>query len=856
MKIIRTIVLVLVVVLILILLGGFIWYNDLTRGMLPQHSGELSAPGLEASVTVVRDEWGIPQIYAASMHDLFFAQGYTQAQDRWWQMEFSRHVGSGSISELTGKTDSVLRSDLFLRTVGWRRSAEAEIQTYPEEVITSLQAFSDGVNAYMNSRDLGDMALEYGVLGLTGVSIAKEPWTPVDSIVWGKALAWNLAGNRDEENERLELYQTVGPELTQAYFPDWPFGQKPTIIQPEDVAAMQAAETTAARYDTVASAGLMAGNLPLNTTFGFGQGEGIGSNDWVVSGDLTETGMPLLADDPHLGIQMPSIWYEIGLHCAPVSDSCPMDVVGFALPAAPAIIIGHNANIAWGVTNVGWDVQDQFMIKLNPDNPLQYEWNGTWRDIVVHNEVIEFGDGEEPLTIQVRETHVGPIVNDNRLGDDGLPLGFNIENPMALRWTGLDNGTLFVSVLKLNRAQNWDEFREALSFWNVPAQNFVYADIEGNIGYQTPGSVPVRAEGESGLIPTTCAADTCAWQGYVPFDMLPRVFNPERGYIATANQALVPLEYYTGLAQQMCQDVPTESLESCESRNYAFSQDWDYGYRGQRIVELLTTTGPHSIESFQRIHGDNKMIAAEELMPYLAPLSFDNPDVTGARDWLLNWDYQMHMDSPEAALYGFFWQRLMVNLYNDQLPEDWTANGGGMQMWATTVLAEQPDNLWWDDMISTPDVVETRDDILKRSFQEGYDAAVAQLGSSRDAWKWGTLHTATFASNPLGVSGIDLIENMVNRGPVAASGGPSIVNATSWSIDDFSVQALPSMRMIVDLGDLTRSVSMHTTGQSGHPFSEHYGDMIESWRMIQYHPMLFSLDQVEAAAANTLILKP
>ncbi len=857
MKIIQIILLVLFALVLLVLLGGFLVFNDWTRGPLPQISGEITLPvgaqstggGLKDTVEIFRDKWGVPHIYASSSYDLFFAQGYTQAQDRWWQMEFSRHLGSGRIQELTGKNDEVMANDIGLRQMGWRRVAEREVaEIYDADTIAILQAFADGVNAYILNRAPGDLAFEYNLLGVTGVNIEIEPWTPADSVVWGKALAWNLADD-GEEMLRSAMVEKLGEAMTAEYFAPWPYGEKPTMILPEDLPLddESVGATHVSSNDTAGIAGLQAAFAP---SFGMVRGDGIGSNNWTVSGQLTESGKPLLANDMHLGIQMPSIWYEIGLHCQPVSDECPYNVTGFQLSPAPLITAGHNDNIAWGFTDHTDDVVDYYLIKVNPDNPLQYEWNGEWRDMIVHDEVIHLGDSSETTTIQVRETHLGPIINDNELDENGQPMGFNNVDPRAMRWTALEPGTLFQGVVQLTKAQNWNEFRDALRFWNVPSQNVVCADIEGNIGMQNPGNIPIRANGHSGTLPIPGWTDEFEWKGYIPFDDLPRVYNPERGYVETANQANVPLEYFDQLRAKL-------SDQFGEDSNYMYSQDWAYGYRGQRIAELIEQLAPHNAETFRTIQGDNKNISAEELMPYLKALQLDDANLTEVRDWLAAWDYQMHMDSPQAALYAEFWVRLIDNLFNDQIEGIHEAGGDGRQMWATYLLAQKPDDAWWDD-VNTPDITETRDDILIRSFREGYDETVKALGSDRSKWKWGSLHTSTFVSNPLGLSGIDLIESIVNRGPTATSGSTDTVNATGWlaSSGNFETRGLPSERVIYDLSDWTRSLSMHTTGQSGHPFSDHYSDMIDPWRNIEYKPMLWTREQVEAAAVTTLILKP
>jgi len=852
MKIVRIVLLVVLAVVVIVVLGGFVVYSNWTRSPLPQEDGELSVPGLNDRVEILRDQWGIPHIYAGTTHDLFFAQGYSQAQDRWWQMEFFRHIPAGRLSELIGRENG-LEADRLFRSYGFREVVERELSdTYDAQMVAVLQAFADGVNAYITNRAPGDLALEYNVLGLTGIHIQVEPWTPADTLMWGKFMAWNLSENADRELTRSRVIEALGEAMTDQWAPPWPFGEKPTILQPEDLPISDSSLTTQSQRE----ASLIDADTTMNKVnavlaqWGFTRGADIGSNNWVAAGSMTQSGKPLLANDPHLGIQMPSIWYEIGLHCQPVSDACPYNVTGFTFSPAPGIVIGHNDHIAWGFTNVGADVQDYYLIHVNPDNPLQYEWNGDWRDMTIREETIQFGDGKPPVTLQIRVTHLGPIMNDYRIDEDtGEMGGYNNDDPMALRWTALEPGAVFRAILDLDRAANWQDFRSALQYFDVPSQNAVYADLEGNIGYQTPGHIPIRAAGHSGLVPIAGWTDEYEWKGYIPFDDLPRTLNPARGYIATANQAVVPLEYYDQLRVELGSQFGDDS-------NYVISQEWAWGYRAQRIVEMLEANAPHTVQTFEAIQGDDKSISAEELLPYLADLQFDDARLADARDWLLQWDDQMQMDSPQAALYANFWRRLKANLFNDQLPEG-ISTEGSQAMWAIHQLVEDPDNVWWDNS-TTPDVVETRDDIMALSFREAYENTVAALGEARDNWRWGTLHTATFVSSPLGASGIDLIENIVNRGPVATSGSSEIINATGWNTDsgNFSVVSLPSMRIIIDLGDLSQSVAINTTGQSGHPYSPHYGDMIDMWRNIQYHPMLWTRQQVEQAAVNRLILNP
>ncbi|MFQ3646430.1 MAG: penicillin acylase family protein [Anaerolinea sp.] len=849
MKILRYLLLAVLVIVISAGVLLAVTVNNWVNGPLPQHSGELRVEGLRDRVEIIRDAYGVPHIYASNLQDLLFAQGYTQAQDRWWQMEFARHTGHGRIMELTGYNRSLIGTDAFIRKVGWSAAAERDLAALPEEYQQYLQWFADGVNAYILPRGASQLAFEYNVLGLTGVNIPLKPWTPLDTLVWTKVMAWNLGSNYGYELYRSALYEALGEEMSEQYAADFLFERHTTIIQPEDLPPFGA--PFAPPLDTAGIRGLprSAADLTLDNGILMGRGSGIGSNNWVVGGSRTVTNMPLLANDPHLSIGMPSIWYQIGLHCQPVSAECPFNVRGFTFAPNPGVVIGHNGQIAWGVTNVGWDTQDLYLIKVNPDNPLQYEWNGEWRDMTTRREIIEFGDSNDSLELNVRITHLGPIINDFAVQDDGTLGGYEQERPMALRWTSeREIGTIFQALMLLNQAQNWDEFRVALSYWDAPSQNFVFADREGNIGYQTPGRMPVRAPGHTGLLPVDGSTDAFEWRGYVPYEFLPSVFNPERGYIATANQALVPFEYYASLAEGLADQFGADA-------HYVFSYDWASGYRGQRIVDLIEATPQHSVQTFRAIHGDNQFGIARDMAPFLQALDMGDAATNELRDWMLNWDYQMNADSGQAALFALVWRQVVQRTFNDQLAlAEGEATGGTHEQAAIFNLLQAPENAWWDDI--TTDATETRDDILIAAFRAAAEEAPRLLGSNRQNWRWSTLHRAVFVSNPLGLSGIGLIENFVNSAPIGLAGGTEIVNAIDFRLADFSVRSSPSMRMIIDIGSPDNSLSIQTTGQSGHPASPHYTSMIDRWSRVEYNPMLFTREAVQAAAASTLILLP
>jgi len=835
----------------LLLIGGAILVQDIVTRPLPQYDGTIIVEGLRSSVEILRDAHDVPHIYSSNMHDLFFAQGYIQAQDRWWQMEFWRHTASGTLSQLVGRTTASLRADIFIRTLGWRQVAERELATMDDETRSWLEAFCSGINAYISPRSPSQLALEYTVLGLTGIKFDIAPWTPIDTLVFGKLMAWDMGLEESKDILRGVLYERIGQAMTDAWLtPPWPYDERPTIIRPEDLPSLL--EENALNVPSPEPMMSLTGQSACihqewsEISAAIGTGPGGGTNAWVISGEHAESGMPLLANDTHLGIQLPTVWYQIGLHCIEGDDPA-FDVVGFTFPASLGVVVGHNGSIAWGISNGFPDVHDAYRLRINPENAFQYEWNGQWRDMTVREEAIRFGDGSQPLAITIRETHLGPIVTDNRFDPaTGEVSGFDNEEPIAQRWTALDPGTVSRAVLAINQATNWDAFRNALRYWDVPAQHFVYADIDGNIAYQFAGRVPIRSKDHDGLAPSAGWTDEYEWKGFLPFGALPHVLNPVGGVIIAANHAAVPPSYYDILAADLG-----------EGFNYTISQDIDYAYRAARIEELLAATPLHSIETFQEIQADVRLSSADEILPYLADLEL-LAGVDSAYRWLLDWDRHFTATSSEAVLYACFWRSLVLGIFGDELGSNAShLVGGDREMWAIRLLLDEPDNAWWDD-VSTIDHIEERDEILARAFANGYADAVALCGTDRTLWAWGDVHAATFVSNPLGKSGVGLFENLVNRGPFPASGMTDTVNNSRWtaSLDSFDVKSIPALRMIIDLANPAGSIGIHSTGQSGHPMADGYDDLIDPWSDVDAHPMLWTREQVVDEAASRLILEP
>lgn len=786
----------------------------LIRRNFPAISGTIKAAGLQSQVKVYRDKWGIPHIYASNPHDLFFAQGYVHAQDRFWQMEFWRRVGSGRLSEILG--ESALENDRFIRTVGWHRTAAQELEQLDDQMRTVLEAYAEGVNAYVSTHR-GRLGLESTILGLTGVKFDPEPWTPLNTLTWAKVMAWDLGGNRGDELLRAHVAARLGVSAVGAVMPPYPDDYPVIVPHP----------LTGATLDALPEAAFETHVLGMGDDPSASLRAGLGSNNWVVAGSRTETGIPLLANDPHLGIQMPSIWYEIGLHCEPVGPDCPYNVVGTSFASAPGVIIGHNDHIAWGVTNLGPDVQDLFIERVNPENPNQYGYQGEWLDMEVVREEITVAGEEAPVVVNARITRHGPIINDVVGGTEEK--WFFGWQPLALSWTALQPGTLMRSVLLLDKATNWEEFREALSYWDVPSQNFAYADVEGNIGYQAPGRIPIRASG-NGSTPVPGWAGEYEWVDYISFDELPRAFNPPEGYIVTANHAVVG------------PDFP-----------YFLGMDWAPGYRARRIVELIEADPSLSLADMQAIQGDSSPIYAQDVLPYLLALSSDAPRLAEALELLRNWDGRAVRDSAGAALFEAFRLHLIDLTFGDELGERLLRRARSTAGVALIGLLADETSPWFDD--ATTPQVETRDEILLQALEEAAEELTETLGRNMARWQWSDLHTATFENQSLGQSGIALVEALFNRGPVAVDGSIATVNNTGYSTSrPYGVVTVPSYRQILDLGDFTRSVSMHTTGQSGHPYHRHYDDMIDSWRDIEYHPMLWGRADVEADAEGVLVL--
>nr|WP_066883994.1 penicillin acylase family protein [Carbonactinospora thermoautotrophica] len=813
------------------------------RRSFPQVDGTLSVPGLTTRVEVVRDKWGVPQIYADNALDLFRAQGYVHAQDRFWEMDVRRHVTAGRLSEMFGP--STLKVDKLIRTMGWRKIAEQELERIDPETRRYLQAYAEGVNAYLDEREGAELGLEYTLLAMENGDYRPEPWTPADSLSWLKAMAWDLRANVTQEIDRALLTEKLSVDQIEQLYPPYPYGRHQPILSRGDVRGK--------RFDPEAPAPL---RLPVGVRKQLAElsrelakippllgpnGTGIGSNSWVVSGALTTTGKPLLANDPHLAPKLPSIWYQMGLHCRKITGQCPFDVAGFTFSGVPGVIIGHNDKIAWGFTNLGADVSDLFLEKVRGDT---YEYKGRQVSLEINQEIIKVA-GQDDVLLTVRATKHGPLISDVseefRKAGAGAPLPESMREPrreyaVALSWTALKPSRTADAIFKLNTARNWTEFRAAAKLFAVPAQNMIYADTQGNIGYQMPGYLPLRNSGD-GRWPVPGWVDSYEWKAApVPFDQLPYALNPKEGYLVTANNAVIPPGY-----------------------PYLITEDWDYGYRSQRITELLhqrlkENGNKVDAQALRDIQLDNRNPNAELLTPYLLRLRVD-PFTREAQELLRHWDYTQPPESAAAAYFNAVWRQTLLLTFGDQMPKEVQPDGGDRWFEVVRGIIDEPDNPWWDD-VRTPRR-ETRDDILRKAMRKARYELTRKLTKDPENWHWGRLHKMWLLNDTLGNSDDWLVKKLLNRGPYEVGGGESLVNATGWdAAKGYTTDWVPSMRMVVDLGNLDASTWINLTGASGHAYHGNYVDQAELWTRGEQLPWPFSEQAVRQAAENTLVLEP
>ncbi len=904
----------LVIVLVLAIVAGVgygtYWSVSTVRASFPQAGGELTLDGLTKPVDVKRDAHGIPQIYASTDADLFRAQGYVQAQDRFWEMDVRRHMTSGRLSEMFGSGQ--VETDAFLRTLGWRQVAQQEYdKKLSPETKKYLQAYAAGVNEYLRGRSSKDVSVEYAALGFT-TDYTIEEWTPVDSVAWLKAMAWDLRGNMQDEIDRSLMTSRLDKKQIDELYPKYPFDRHKPIV--EENLAKSGPSTTgnanntgnASNTGNTGNTGNLGAGIGAGGNNGVGSaqglqaqlsrisanldripallgpnGNGIGSNSWVVAGSKTTTGKPLLANDPHLAPQMPSLWYQMGLHCREISAQCQYDTAGYTFSGMPGVVIGHNQDIAWGMTNLGADVSDLYLEKVGPNNTYLYDnKEKTFRTRVETIKVA--GGGSKKIT--VRSTDNGPLVSDRNAEMESVGQKAPVSNAapdrgngyaVALKWTALQPGKSMDAVFEMNRAKNFKEFRGAAAHFEVPSQNLIYADTAGNIGYQAPGTIPLRQNGHDGRMPVAGWDSRNDWKGSVPQSRMPYEYNPKRGYIVTANQAVVDSRKYPDLK---------------------LTEDWGYGARSQRINDLIESKtkdgGKISTDDMRTMQMDNSSEIAKLLTPYLLKIDIDAPQIREAQKLLEGWDYTQESDSAAAAYFNGVWRNILRLAFGNKMPKELRVKGqclyvrsadgpvddlakptrecgerdadaaqpDGGDRWFEVVrnLVKDEKSDWWSSPASRTDkATTTRDELFARAMKDARWELTAKLGKNINTWNWGRLHQLTLKNQTLGTEGPGFIQYLLNRGPWNLGGGEAAVNATGWNAaGDYEVVWVPSMRMVVNLSDLDKSRWINLTGASGHAYHSNYSDQTEKWAKGELLDWSFSKAAVDKSTAETLVLKP
>ena len=782
-----------------------------SRAVAQQAAKSLNLPGLQARVTVRRDERGIPYIEAANDTDLHFAQGYVTASDRLWQMDFLRRTARGELAEVlgAGPNNAALEQDKQHRTLGFTAEAEAEVAQASAQSRALFEAYAAGVNAYINSLDAKALPPEFQIL-----QYKPRPWTPADSLLVAKLFAeglsntWRLdimrealAGLPAEKRAALlpEISPldvlVVGKDTMKSNASNANRIQGSGSVSPELIAALVKDQEVEAQ--ALERVGLYAEGLAA-------------SNNWVVSGKRTASGKPLLANDPHLAASAPSIWYLVHLSAPDVR------VAGVTAPGLPGGIIGHNDRIAWGMTNVGPDVQDLYIEKFDPAKPQRYLTPQGWRDAEVRHEQIKvrkgFGSSEsDTVTLDVTVTRHGPIIFEKD------------SKRYALQWTALDpklnspDGTYL-----MNRARNWKEFNAALRSFTAPTQNIVYADVDGHIGYHAAGVVPIRKSGD-GSVPYDGSTDAGEWVSYIPTEKLPQVFDPPSGMIVTANQRIVGTDY-----------------------PYFLTHSWAQPYRARRIFELLSEKPKLTIDDFRKTQGDVSSVGlgpfARQTAKIMKPQA--NPadqKLSQTLDAFENWGGQMSADSRVAPMVVQMRVAFRSRILTAALGPDLVKMYGWSNFEVTLdrILNDQPKD--W-----LPKEFASYADLLSACYGDARQVLTRNLGADESKWTWGDMIKVRFA-HPLAGAPLVGMQFAIAPFPQNGTGG---LGAT------VNVGNNVSMRLIADPSNWDQTQHGITLGESGWPSSPHWKDQLDDWRNVTPRAFPFSKAAVESATKEMLVLDP
>lgn len=767
----------------------------LSRRRLPQTTSTLAVPGLRAPVEVYRDRWGIPHLYASSMEDVCFAQGFTHAQDRLWQMELNRRTAQGRLSELFGEL--ALDTDRTARTFGFHRLGKADWSRVGDEMRSVTEAYADGVNAFLKHPS-SRLPVEFTLL-----RHQPEPWHPEDSYAFGRVMIWELSHAWYGEIVRAQMIEAVGDE--------------------------RAAELDVRCPDTtpvMLPQGIEFQCLDRDGSLRKAQGpfldRGKGSNSWAVSGSRSATGQAFLCNDMHLALSLPGLWYAIHLRGG------DLHVAGVSLPGMPLVMVGHNARIAWGMTLAFTDCEDLFIEEVDPQAPHRYRFRDEWLEAEVVQEPIQVKGRSESHVEPVVVTRHGPIISDV-VGYPGQRIAVN---SMALRPC-----PAFEGWLGLNRAGNWDEFVEAMRLIEAPQLSVAYADVEGNIGNWVTGRVPVRAKGD-GTIPAPGWTGEYEWVGEVPFEEMPHTLNPSSGLVVNCNHCLVPDDYPHFLGNVWMNGYRAQRvLEVLGARPKLGVDDF-------RALHLDVTCLPGRqfvalLEGFPGADPDVEL-ALQQLRAWdgrLTPESVGGAVYEVAR-------YSVVRNLVEPGLGPELTNRFMGLGFHPLL--FFASEFYGHDTVAMLRLLDEPDS-WWVHEAGGKEA------LLSKSLKQAVAWLRNELGPDPGGWQWGRIHGAIFA-HTLGLQ--KPLDRVFNRGPYPIGGDTDTVCQTAMNPEDpYDNKAwAPSFRQIIDLGDLSRSVAMHPPGQSGHLASPHYDDLIEPWLEGEYYPMLWTREQVEQGAVACLTL--
>lgn len=764
--------------------------------VLPQTEGELRVSGLSAPVSISRDAHGIPTLRADNVEDLMFALGFVHAQDRLWQLETHRRIGSGQLAEAFG--ESALETDRFLRALGVRRTAQAQWEAVQGETRRVIEAYAAGINAFVEQH-MDARPPEFLVLGLQ-----PGRWEPADTLAWATMMAWDLGANWNAELIRMRLALSLPVQRIQELMPPYP-GEQPLPLA--DYAAL---------YRSLKVDGKL-GQHALNAAPPSGI-EGLGSNNWVVSGQRSETGHPLLANDPHLKLSAPALWYFARL------EAPGFKVAGATMPGLPVVVLGQNEHIAWGFTNTGPDVQDLYLEEIHADDPALYRTPEGWARFETYEETIRVR-GRPEVKLTVRATRHGPVISDApSAGTDGLTGPREAPRyALAMRWTALDvPNTSVEAALAMNRASSVQSFIEAAALNIAPMQNMVVADREGRIGWVAAGRVPLRGPDHDlkGQVPAPGWEARYDWVGYLDPALTPREVDPARGWIATANQRIHGPDY-----------------------PHYLGSEWALPYRQERIEALLQARQRHDLDSFAQMQADELSLATVKLMPFLRRAQSSHRLAAPVQALLAQFDGTMAAQRPEPLVFWAWSRHLTEGLLADEVgPELLERTMVGSRNYRDAVegiLAR--DDAWWCDDKRTPQVTESCQDQVDAAFHKALAELEALQGPDPARWQWGQAHQARAEHRPF--SRVKALAPLFElRAPVG--GDTYTVNVARVSLradattgERYLNEHGPSLRALYDVHDPSRSRVMHSSGQSGIVLSRHYHDFLERWTKVDYVPL-------------------